>query len=221
MDIDDLKPSWNEMTSKTQELERVQSLLVMRAKKNDLSAVPRALAWSAGFEIGFFLLLAYLAVELLSRDMAAALAAPAGMWPLLAIVVLGLPLPILAARRLSFAAGIAPGDPVAEVHRKLIRLDQMMARSTQAMMGVWLVLWAALPAFILQLAAGYNAVFAIRTEWVAANAAFGLAVACAAVMTARRLGPDHPLMGRVNQAFSSQAIQRARRQMAELADFER
>ncbi|MDR3687760.1 MAG: hypothetical protein P4L46_00155 [Fimbriimonas sp.] len=143
------------------------------------------------------------------------LALPAVLVDLLALVTI-----ILASRQLHMIATLDYSKPTSEALRLVAALRNLRARSTQYLFLICLPLWSVFPIVLGQALFGFNFIRSVNWPWLISNVMFGIAVAIALAVAARKLADRSEVLERIDDAIAGAGLARARELLLQVKTLE-
>lgn len=205
LELEDLRAAWQQVATDQTALRADFELARVRRGlwQQHVSPVLHILVSLAGMSaVGDFL----------SARFPQMLADPAGAWPTVALMLLGVAAIMASVHQLMAVYALEyASDLRSMLHRTLV-LETVTVRGTLILLALGLVGWVALPVWWGQVTLGYGSYRQIPLSWLAANAAFGVAAAGALVILAR----SQRWSQQVRQAFTGENLTRLRNELRQL-----
>lgn len=138
------------------------------------------------------------------------------------LVLLGVA--VLAVVRLDLCLRLDLAQPVVVIQRDVARLRRVELGATAWALFGGIVVWLPVPLLLLEAVTGAAVLARVDLPYLAANLAFGVLVAVAAAVVARRIAASprlRPWLARAADAMSGRGLRRTSAQLAELEQFAR
>lgn len=220
MELDELKTRWEALDAKLDAAIRLNRRVL---DERVLGRADRALArgaWLHGVELGLGVLLATLTGSFVAAHVHEA----RFLVPGLALHLFVIAQIAAQVARIVVARRAGQGAPLVELQRRVESAEIIDLRTLFYTLLVAPLLWPALLVVIPKALAGVDLYAALGAPYLAANAAFGLAVLGAGILVSRRYAGrvrSSPLGLRVLRSLAGRDLAAARRHLASLAAFER
>lgn len=219
MELDDLKPAWNQLDRGRDALPTIIVSAVRDAKLDATRSALSRIAWLLRYE----LLAGVVATLLAGSFLADHWREPRFLLPALVLHEYAIVTIVIAARQLVLLSRVDFSVPVIAVQRELARLRTFRIRATLGLMILAPFLWTPLAIVGAKALFDLDVYQAFGTAWVWANLGIGLAVIPLGIWIARRLagrGTRSPRVAALVDTLSGRSLADARRYADDLARFE-
>lgn len=216
MELNDLKPTWNEMNDNIQRLNSAMiTTLADQSNKSIKASLTRQPIF--GVILASISMLgsgSFLADNFATWAQNPWLSLPGLLVHAFFIFILGQSiLQLIAISKFDLA------QPITEAQDNLLKIRSLNLKSTKSAILIGTTIWFTFPMMLIQSITTPEVISQFSLAWIIANIAFGFACIAAAITITKRIAPDHKIVIALDKLLTGKAIADAQNDINHLKQF--